>query len=506
MSIPLLLALDQGTTSSRSLLVDAAGRMVASAQQEFPQHYPQPGWVEHDPFELWQSQFATMERVLEKIDPALFHLEGIGITNQRETTLVWDRQTGQPVYPAIVWQDRRTADRCRELKAKGLENAINAKTGLRLDPYFSGTKVQWILEQVPGARERAEAGELAFGTVDSWLIWQLTQGQVHATDPSNASRTLLYHVDHADWDDELLALFGIPRSMMPALHPSSGILGKVADGLPGAGTPIAGVAGDQQAALFGQTCFAPGMTKSTYGTGAFLLMHTGTTRRHSSNNLLSSVAWQIGDEVEYALEGSVFIAGAGLQWLRDELQIAQTTEEIDTLAASVPDTGGLVFVPAFAGLGAPHWDPYARGLMVGMTRGTSRAHVCRAALEAIAFQIHDLITAMERDSGLPRSELRVDGGAANSDPLLQIQADLLGTGVIRPQCVETTAMGAAFLAGLATGIWKSREELKSLWVADKRYQPGQSAKETARQLHNWQRAVERCKGWIEPEVPGAPGP
>ncbi len=493
----LLLALDQGTTSSRAILFNQKGRIVASAQKEFPQRYPKPGWVEHDPADLWSSQSAVMAEVMSRADVTAKDLAAVGVTNQRETTLVWDRHSGKPVCHALVWQDRRTADLCTRMKEEGLEPDITQKTGLRLDPYFSGTKLKWILDHVDGARQRAERGELLFGTVDTWLIWQLTGRKAHVTDATNASRTLLYNLHTGSWDPELLNLFTIPDTMLPRIVPSSGIVGTVADHLQAEGVPIAGVAGDQHAALFGQTCFDPGMAKSTYGTGSFLLMNMGSTPIPSRNNLLSTVAWQIGNKTEYALEGSVFIAGAAVQWLRDELQIVRSAKELDRLAAEVQDAGGMYLVPAFAGLGAPHWDPYARGVAVGLTRGTNRAHFCRAALESIAFQTADLITCMEKDSGVPLKELRVDGGVCHSEPMLQFQADLLQSDVVRPACVETTALGVAYLAGLAVGFWSGRDEVRSLWQRDRTVHPIRSAAEVAGLRQQWDRAVERAKGWEE---------
>jgi glycerol kinase len=421
------------------------------------------------------------------------------VTNQRETTIVWDRETGAPVYNAIVWQDRRTADYCGQLKREGVEPMITQKTGLRADPYFSGTKLRWILENVAGARSRAEQGKLLFGTVDSWLLWQLTDHKVHVTDATNASRTLLYNLHTGQWDDDLLKLFNIPRAMLPEVRSCSEVYGQVHSNFYPAGVPIAGIAGDQQAALFGQACYTPGMVKNTYGTGCFLLMNTGTEAVPSRNNLLTTVAWKIGQKTEYALEGSVFIGGAVVQWLRDELQLVRDVRELDTLAASVPDAGGLFMVPAFAGLGAPHWDPYARGAMVGITRGTNRAHFCRAALESIAFQSADLIGCMEKDSGLALKELRVDGGAARSLPLLQFQADLLQTPVVRPKNVETTAMGAAYLAGLAVGFWADREEIARNWSIDTTFNPARPDKEMVAMRGNWERALERAKAWERPQ-------
>jgi glycerol kinase len=494
-----ILALDQGTTSSRSIIYDQEGAVVAVAQREFPQLYPQPGWVEHEPLAIWSSQQATAAEALAQANLSAEAIAAVGVTNQRETTLVWDRATGQPVYNAIVWQDRRTADECARLKREGAEPMVSAKTGLRLDPYFSGTKARWILEHVAGARARAEAGQLAFGTVDTWLLWQLTAGRRHVTDASNASRTLLYNIHTGDWDDELLRLLGVPRAMLPTVGASSGICGEVSAGLPAAGAPIAGIAGDQQAALFGQACFSPGMAKNTYGTGCFLLMNTGETAVPSRNNLLTTIAWRLGGKMEYALEGSVFIGGAAVQWLRDELQLVRSAAELDELAATVPDAGGLFLVPAFAGLGAPHWDPYARGTVVGITRGTNRAHFCRAALEAIALQSADLIACMEKDSGLRLRELRVDGGAARSQPLMQFQADLLGTPVVRPRSVETTALGAAYLAGLAVGYWESRDDISRHWSVDAAFRRERAAPAMAALRAEWDRAVARAKGWAGPQ-------
>ena len=484
-----ILAIDQGTTSSRALIFDHAGGLVASARQEFTQLYPQPGWVEHDPLEIWASVRTTLAEVLARAALPSAAIAAIGLTNQRETTVVWDRATGQPVYNAIVWQDRRTADDCAQLRRDGVEPLVTAKTGLRLDPYFSATKLRWILNHVPGARAGAEAGRLLFGTVDSWLLWQLTGGRVHATDVTNASRTLLCNLHTGEWDAELLSLFGIPEAMLPQIRSCAEIYGEVAPGLPAAGVPIAGLAGDQQAALFGQTCFQPGMAKNTYGTGCFTLMNTGEKPVVSRHQLLTTPAWKIGGRTEYALEGSVFIGGAAIQWLRDELQLVRDAAELDQLAESVPDSGGVFLVPAFAGLGAPHWDPHARGTLVGITRGTNRAHLCRAVLEAIAFQTADLISCMEKDSGLPLRELRVDGGAARSRPLLQFQAELLGTRVVRPRCIETTALGAAYLAGLAIGFWANREEIARHWEIDTTFAPQRPPDKIHKLRQNWDLAV-----------------
>ena len=490
-----ILALDQGTTSSRSILFNHGGAILASAQQAVQQIYPQPGWVEHDPAAIWAGQNATIAALLQQHPQCRDAIAAIGITNQRETTIVWNRVTGRPVYNAIVWQDRRTAERCAELKADGLEAMVRRKTGLRLDPYFSATKIEWILEHVSGARQQAQAGELCFGTIDSWLLWHLTDGALHATDVTNASRTLLYNLEREDWDDELLDLFDIPRSMLPAIHSCSEVYAPVAESHALAGTPIAGIAGDQQAALFGQACFSPGMVKNTYGTGCFLLMHTGSQLVRSANELLTTVAWRIGDQTEYALEGSVFIGGAVVQWLRDELQLVRSAEELSELAASVSHANGLFLVPAFTGLGAPHWDPHARGAAFGITRGTNRAHLCRAALESIAFQCADLIAAMQKDSAIDLQELRVDGGASQSAPLLQFQADLLQAEVIRPSNVETTAAGAAYLAGLAVGFWQHRDDISRQWCRATSFSPQRDAQAMAAAQHGWSQAVQRAKGW-----------
>lgn len=490
-----VLALDQGTTSSRAIVFDRAGEVRAVAQKEFRQIYPQPGWVEHDPLELWASQNATLLEVLTKAHLTADHIAATGVTNQRETTLVWDRETGVPVYNAIVWQDRRTADFCAQLQRDGVEAEVIAKTGLRIDPYFSATKVRWILDHVSGVRARADAGKLAFGTVDTWLLWQLTSGRQHITDVTNASRTLLYNIHTGEWDDAMLELFGVPRSMLPEVRASSEVYGEVSQNLFPAGVPIAGIAGDQQAALFGQGCFEPGMAKNTYGTGCFLLMNTGATPVPSTNNLLTTIAWKIDGKTEYALEGSVFIAGAAVKWLRDELQLVKSVQEVDELAASVPDAGGLFLVPAFAGLGAPHWDPYARGVAIGITRGTNRAHFCRAVIEAIAFQSADLISCMEKDSGIRLKELRVDGGASLSRPLMQFQADLLGTPVVRPKCIETTALGAAYLAGLAVGYWESRDDIVRSGTGEVRFVPIRPQTEMRALRTQWERAIERAKDW-----------
>ena len=489
MNDEVILALDQGTTSSRTIAFDRQGKVVALAQQEFPQYFPQSGWVEHEGEEIWASQSQTLGQVTAEVQKQGKSVVAMGITNQRETTLVWDRKTGALIHRAIVWQDRRTATMCAELKEKGLEEKFTEKTGLRLDPYFSGTKVRWILENVEGARERAERGELCFGTVDSWLIWKLTGGAVHATDITNASRTLLLNIHTGSWDEELCELLEIPLGVLPEVRSCSEVLGKSAEGI-----PISGVAGDQHAALFGQACFQEGMAKNTYGTGCFLLMNTGEVPVKSENNLLTTVAWEVGGKREYALEGSVFVGGAVVQWLRDGLGMIQSSAECDEVAREVDDNGGLYLVPAFTGIGAPHWDPFARGIAVGLTRGTTRAHFCRAALESIAFQSAELVDCMVKDSGLPLVELRVDGGATGSELLMQFQADLLGVDVVRSGVAETTALGAAYLAGLAIGWWESREEIAAQWELGRRFSAteGFVADDL---LGEWGRAVERSKGW-----------
>lgn len=494
-----ILALDQGTTSSRSILFDRSGQIRATASREFPQHYPRPGWVEHDPMDIWSSQVSTVAEVMAQSGIEAADLAAVGIANQRETTFVWDRATGQPIHPAIVWQDRRTAGTCTRLREAGVEPEVAERTGLRLDPYFSATKVAWILDQVDGARARADKGELAFGTADSWLIWQLTRGQRHVTDVSNASRTLLFNLADGDWDDRLLELFDVPRSMLPEVVDSSGVVSSVTAGLSIQGVPIAGLAGDQQAALFGQACFEPGMAKNTYGTGCFLLMQTGSERVVSTNNLLTTAAWRMDGKTHYALEGSIFVAGALVKWLRDELGIIRSAEECDILAAQVPDSGGAVIVPAFAGMGAPYWDPHARGSIQGLTRGVGRSHLCRAALEAIAHQSADLIGCMEKDSGRTVSEMRVDGGVARSDPMLQFQSDLLGIPVVRPTCVETTALGVAYLAGLGVGFWEDRDVIVQQWSMDRVFEPSGDAGELDKGRRRWIRAVERSLKWDDEE-------
>ncbi len=494
-----ILALDQGTTSSRAIVFDHSGTVRALAQKEFRQIFPRPGWVEQDGLEIWSSQVGVAAEAISRAGLTAADIAAIGITNQRETTLVWERQTGRPIHNAIVWQDRRTAADCDRLQRDGLAELFRAKTGLVLDAYFSGTKLAWLLDNVAGARARAEAGELLFGTVDSWLLWNLTGGEVHRTDASNASRTLLFNIHSGTWDAELLEILRIPAAILPEVSSSSEVYGETAGRLFAARIPVAGIAGDQQAALFGQVCTRPGMVKNTYGTGCFMLMHTGQTPVTSRNRLLTTVAWRIGDQTDYALEGSVFIAGAAVQWLRDGLGIIRSSAEVECLAASVPDSGGVFLVPAFAGLGAPHWDPYARGTITGITRGTTAAHIARATLESIAFQVTDLLRAMEADAGVPLAELRVDGGATVNNLLTQFQADLLGVPVVRPQVSETTALGAAYLAGLAVGYWKDREEIASHWQIEKTFTPAMERARAAELCRQWQRALERAKGWQEAE-------
>ena len=496
-----LLALDQGTTSSRALLFDRAGKIRATAQREFRQIFPRPGWVEHDPDEIWSSQAGVVAEVLKQADVPASSVAAVGIANQRETTLVWDRDTGRPICNAIVWQDRRTANLCDRLREAGHEDLIRSRTGLLLDPYFSGTKVRWILDHVEGARERAARGELAFGTVDSWLVWKMTSGRVHVTDPTNASRTLLYDIHANRWDDQLLDLFEVPRSLLPEVRSCSERYAETSGDFPAPGVPVAGIAGDQQAALFGQACIRPGMAKNTYGTGCFMLMHTGEEAVQSESNLVTTIAWSIGGRTEYALEGSVFIAGAVVQWLRDGLGLIESSADVEARARAVPDNGGVYFVPAFTGLGAPHWDPYARGAVVGLTRGTTAGHLARAALESIAFQSTDVIQAMEADSGLALPELRVDGGATANDLLMQFQADLLGVPVVRPDVPETTALGAAYLAGLATGFWNDRDEIAVQWRENRRFLPETQPEDSEALLRQWRRALERAKSWDRPASP-----
>ncbi len=491
-----VLALDQGTTSSRAILFDRSGSIKSIAQKEFTQHFPKPGWVEHDPKEIWTTQSAVATEVLNKTRIAPKEIAAIGITNQRETAVVWDRQTGEPVYPAIVWQDRRTAEFCDVLKNKNLASTIQEKTGLVIDAYFSATKVKWILDNVPGARTRAEQGELAFGTVDSWLVWNLTKGKKHVTDVTNASRTMLFNIHTLQWDTELLDIMQIPDSMLPEVHASSEIYGESAT-LFAHPIPISGIAGDQQAALFGQMCTEPGMLKNTYGTGCFLVLNTGKSPIKSSNNLLTTIAWKIGDSTNYALEGSIFVAGAVVQWLRDEIGLIKNSAEIEALAGSVEDNGGVYLVPAFAGLGAPHWDQFARGTIVGITRGTSAGHLARAALESISFQTMDVVEAMEADSDIPTSELRVDGGATVNHMLMQFQSDILNTPLVRPKVSETTALGAAYLAGLAVGFWKDLNEIKDQWQVDQVFKPSMEDDRRTTMIKTWHNALERSRNWLQ---------
>ncbi len=494
---PYLMALDQGTTSSRAIIFDKKGQIVSVAQKDFKQYFPQSGWVEHDPQEIWTSQSSVMIESIVSKGIRADQIAGIGITNQRETTIIWDRKTGKAIHNAIVWQDRRTAAFCNELKEKGHAELIASKTGLIIDAYFSATKIRWILNNVDGARARAEAGELAFGTVDSWLVWNLTAGKNHITDITNASRTMLYNIHSQEWDQELLDLFEIPSSVLPEVKSCSEVYCETAGDVLSVKIPIAGIAGDQQAALFGQLCTEPGMAKTTYGTGCFLVMNTGKEAVRSKNQLLTTVAWKIGDEINYALEGSVFIGGAAIQWLRDGIGLLGNANESEKLAMSLKDNDGVYFVPALAGLGAPHWDQDARGAFFGITRGTTIAHMTRAALEAIAYQVYDVLKAMEKDSGKPTQELRVDGGATANNFLMQFQADLLGCEIKRPQIIETTAIGAAFLAGLAVGFWESREEIQSLWTADRSFTPEMDSDHREKLIHFWHKAVDRSKNWVE---------
>lgn len=486
-----ILALDQGTSSSRAIVFDQKGTPCAVAQKEFRQIFPQSGWVEHDPHEIWSSQASVIAEAITMMDINGLNLAGIGITNQRETTIVWDSETEEPIYNAIVWQDRRTSDYCDELKNQGLTDTIRQKTGLIIDAYFSATKIKWILDNVPGARKRAERGKLMFGTVDTWLIWRLTRGEIHVTDVSNASRTMLFNINTLDWDQELLDLFGIPRSMMPEVKSSSEIYGHTKTTIFAHKVPISGIAGDQQAALFGQMCTEPGMVKNTYGTGCFLLMNSGEKPILSKNNLITTVAWKIGDKVNYALEGSIFVGGSVVQWLRDGLGVINSSSEVEELASRVPDTNGVYFVPALTGLGAPWWDQYARGTIVGISRGTNTAHIARAALEGIAYQTMDITAAMSRDAGIPLKELKVDGGASRNNLLMQFQADILGTRVIRPQVVETTAMGAAYLAGLAVGYWSSIDDIRKQWQIDRIFEPSWEQEQIDDAKAHWADAVKR---------------
>ena len=492
-----IMALDAGTTSNRCILFDQEGRVRAAAQKEFPQIFPKPGWVEHDAREIWATQLGVAVEAMGKIGATAADIAAIGITNQRETTVVWDRATGEPVYNAIVWQCRRTSAYCDELKARGYAEAIRRKTGLVVDAYFSGPKIRWILDNVPGARRRAEAGELLFGTVETWLIWLLTGGRVHVTDYSNASRTMLFNINTLDWDEELLDLMDIPRSMLPTPVPSSQVYGETDPGFFGRSIPIAGAAGDQQAALFGQACFTPGQAKNTYGTGCFLLMNTGDKPVFSSSGLVTTVAWGLGSRVSYALEGSIFVAGAAIQWLRDEMRLIDSAADSEYHAGKVSDTAGCYVVPAFTGLGAPYWDQYARGAIVGLTRGVNKNHIIRATLESIAYQVSDVLEAMRADSGIALTSLKVDGGASSNNVLMQLQADILQVTVHRPVCVETTALGAAYLAGLAVGYWSSQEEIARNWAVDRTFLPAITTQERDKKLLGWKRAVTRAFDWEE---------
>jgi len=497
MSSHYILALDQGTTSSRSMVFDQQGNIISVAQKEFKQIFPKPGWVEHDANEIWSTQFGTMAEAVAQAHVNMKQVAGIGITNQRETTVLWDRKTGQPVYNAIVWQDRRTAAYCDELKAAGKKDTIQQKTGLIIDAYFSATKLKWILDNVEDARKKAENGELAFGTIDTWLTWKLTNGEVHVTDVSNASRTMLFNIHSLQWDEELLKLFDIPAAVLPEVKPSSKIYGVTGNIVPDSRIPVAGIAGDQQSALFGQMCTQPGMVKNTYGTGCFMLMNTGEKVIASKNNLLTTVAWQIDGKTEYALEGSVFIAGAVVQWLRDELKIIRSSKEVEALASEVSDNDGVYIVPAFAGLGAPHWNQHARGSIFGLTRGSSNAHIAKAALESIAFQTYDVLKAMEADAGIEIKELRVDGGATVNNQLMQFQSDILDCNVVRPKITETTALGAAYLAGLAVGYWKNVGEIQQQWQIEKTFSSAMTGEKRKQLIAGWQRAVKAAIAWAE---------
>jgi glycerol kinase len=494
-----IVALDQGTTSSRAIIFDRQGNTISVAQKEFPQIFPKPGWVEHDPNAIWSTQIGVLTEALGLAHIRMRDVAAVGITNQRETTIVWDRNTGEPIHNAIVWQDRRTASTCDKLTADGYTEIIQQKTGLVVDAYFSGTKIAWILDHVDGARARAEKGELMFGTVDSWIAYKLTSNKLHITDVSNASRTMLYNIHTNDWDDELLKIIGVPRSMLPEVKQSSDIYGVISTSLAGENTPIAGIIGDQQAATMGQICVKPGMAKNTYGTGCFLLMNTGEKPQESKNKLLTTVAWKRDGVTNYALEGSVFVGGAVVQWLRDGLRIIRDSADVEYLASKVDDNGGVYLVPALAGLGAPHWDPYARGIIVGLTRGTTDAHIARAALEGIAYEVADLVKAMEADAGSPITELRVDGGAAANNILMQFQADILQRQVVRPTVLETTALGAAYMAGLAVGYWKSVDDISENWQVDRIFEPQISQQEASDHLERWSDAVGRAKGWTTKE-------
>jgi glycerol kinase len=492
-----ILALDQGTTSSRAIVFDQKGEIISTAQKEFKQIYPKAGWVEHDGNEIWSTQAGVAAEAITSAGLDGSNIAGIGITNQRETTLIWDRETGKPVYNAIVWQDRRTSDYCDQLKNEGFTEKFQEKTGLILDSYFSGTKIKWILDNVEGVRERAENGELAFGTMDSWLIWNFTQGEKHITDVTNASRTMIYNIHDLEWDTELLEILDIPENLLPEVRQSSEVYGKTKTSIFASEVPIAGIAGDQQAALFGQRCIESGMVKNTYGTGCFMMMNTGDKPIKSKNNLLTTIAWQVDGNVEYALEGSIFIAGAVVQWLRDELGLIRKSSDIEKLASSVDDNDGVYLVPAFAGLGAPHWDQHARGTMVGLTRGSNAGHIARAALEGIAYQALDVLKSMEADSGIEILELRVDGGATANNLLMQFQADVLQAPVVRPKILETTALGAAYLAGLAVGYWEDHNEIKEQWQVDRRFDPEMDSKDADELISGWNRALKAAKAWSE---------
>lgn len=492
-----ILALDSGTTSNRAILFNHSGEIINASQKEFEQIYPRPGWVEHKPQDIWETQLEVSREVISKSSISPAEISGIGITNQRETTLIWNRETGEPIYNAIVWQDRRTAGICDDLKAKGYEKTFAEKTGLVIDAYFSGTKIKWILEHVPGARELANSGKLAFGTVDSWLVWNLTGGRLHITDVSNASRTLLFNIHTLSWDEELLEILGVPKAILPKVKQSSEVYGKTDKDLLGAEIPVSGIAGDQQAALFGQMCIKEGMVKNTYGTGCFVVMNTGSKPIMSKNKLLTTIGWQINGQTTYALEGSIFVAGAVVKWLRDELEIIESSADIESLASQVNDSGGVSFVPGFVGLGAPHWDQYATGTIIGLSRGTGKAHIARAALEAIALQTMEVIETMAGDSGIDVDELRVDGGAAINNLLMQIQANSINTDVVRPKITEITALGAAYLAGLSTGFWKDIEEISKQWQVDRKFSPAENREEFKKVIARWKKAVTRSKAWYE---------
>ena len=494
-----MMALDSGTTSNRCILFDRAGRIVSVAQREFTQYFPQPGWVEHDANEIWATLLGVAVEAMQMAGAAAADIAAIGITNQRETTIVWDKATGEPVHHAIVWQCRRTSEYCDELRARGLTARFREKTGLVLDAYFSATKLHWLLENVPSVRERAAKGELLFGTVETWLIWKLTGGRAHVTDYSNASRTMLFNINTLDWDEEILAELNIPRSMLPKPMPSSGLLGTTDPSLLGGEIPITGAAGDQQAALFGQTCFQPGEAKNTYGTGCFLLMNTGEKPVFSQNGLVTTIAWGLGEKVTYALEGSIFVAGAAIQWLRDEMKLIANAAESEAVAQEVVDTNGCYVVPAFTGLGAPYWDQYARGAIVGLTRGCNRAHIVRATLDSLTYQTYDVLNAMRADSGIALASLKVDGGASANNYLMQTQADVIGAPVLRPTCVESTAMGAAYLAGLAVGFWRDQAEIRKIWAVDRTFEPQLDARSRDARLHGWHRAVQRAFDWAKEE-------